>query len=81
VQAWGAKLCLAIVGPSRVRSHLSARMWVATLCHAEMARELAALWSVMSSTVGLVLRRSPNETFRVEVIDELVAKFWRLEEL
>jgi hypothetical protein len=53
--AWSAKLCLAIVGPSWVRSHLSVRMRAAALRHAEMAGELAALQSVVSSAVKLVL--------------------------
>jgi hypothetical protein len=60
--AWCAKLCLAIVGPSQVRSDQSARMWATTLCHTEIVRELAALWAVVSSTTELVLGRSPNET-------------------
>jgi hypothetical protein len=34
-----------------------------------------------SPTVELVLGRSSNETFRVEIADEPVAKLWRLEEL
>jgi hypothetical protein len=79
--AWCAKLCLAIVGPSQVRSDQSARMWATTLCHTEIVRELAALWVVVSSTTELVLGRSPNETSWVEVMNELVAKFWRWEEL
>jgi hypothetical protein len=74
-------LCLAIVGPSQVRSHLSARMWAAALCHTKMAGELAALWAVVSSAAELVLGRSPNETSQVEGVNELVAKFWRREEL
>jgi hypothetical protein len=76
-----AQSCLAIVGPSKVRSHLLARMWAATLCHTEMARELTALWEAVSSAMELVLGRSPNETSRVEVTNKLVANFWRREEL
>jgi hypothetical protein len=74
-------LCLAIVGPSQVRSHLSARLWAAALRHTKMAGELTALWAVVSSTAELVLGRSPNETSQVEVMNKLVAKFWRREEL
>jgi hypothetical protein len=48
---------------------------VAALHHAEMAGELTALQSAVSSAVELVLVRSPNETFWVEVTDEQVAKF------
>jgi hypothetical protein len=43
LQVWGAKLCFTIIGPSQVRSPLSPRMWVAILCHTEMAGELAVL--------------------------------------
>jgi hypothetical protein len=39
--AWGAKLCLAIVGPSRVRNHLLERMRAAAIRQIEMAGELA----------------------------------------
>jgi hypothetical protein len=74
VEAWGAKLCLAIVCLSQVRHHLLARFWATALCHTEMARELTALQVVVSSTVELVLGCSPNETSRVEVTNELVAK-------
>jgi hypothetical protein len=61
-RAWGVKLCLAIVGPSQVRSHLSASMQVPALHHTEMARELTALRPAVSSITELVLGRSPNET-------------------
>jgi hypothetical protein len=50
-------------------------MWIATLCHTEMVRELATLRSAVTSTMKFVLGRSPDKTFRVEVVDELVAKF------
>jgi hypothetical protein len=50
-------------------------MWIATLYHTEMAEELATLRTVMSSAVEFTLGCSPDETFRVEVVDELVAKF------
>jgi hypothetical protein len=56
-------------------------MRAAALCHAEMTGELIALRPTVSSTLEQVLGCSPNETFRVEVMDELVAKFQRLEEL
>jgi hypothetical protein len=51
------------------------------LCHTEVDGELSTLWAAVSSTVELVLGRSPDETFQVEVMDELVAEFQRLEEL
>jgi hypothetical protein len=81
LRALGAELCVAIVGPSWVRSHLSVRMWTAALRNAELAGELTMLWSIVSYDTERVLGRSPNETFWVEVMDELVAKFRRLEEL
>jgi hypothetical protein len=56
-------------------------MRVATLRHTEVVGELAMLWVVVSSATVLVLGRLPDETFWVEVMDELVAKLWRLEEL
>jgi hypothetical protein len=80
LQTWGSELCLVIVGPPQVRNHLSKGMHIASLCHTEMARELAALWLTVTSVVEFTLGRSPDETFRVEVVDELVAKFWKLEE-
>jgi hypothetical protein len=56
-------------------------MRVAALRHTEVVGELAMLWVVVSSATVLVLGRLLDETFWVEVMDELVAKFWRLEEL
>jgi hypothetical protein len=56
-------------------------MQVTALHHTEMVRELATLRLAVSCTVELVLGRSPGETSRVEVENELVAKFQRLEEL
>jgi hypothetical protein len=43
-----------------------------------MAEELTALWTAVSSVVEFTLGRSPDEIFRVEVVDKLVAKFWKL---
>jgi hypothetical protein len=81
LRAWGAELCLDIVGPSHVRNHLAARMRAANLQHTEMIGELIVLEAVVSSTTGLVLGRPPNETSRVKVTNELVVKFRRWEEL
>jgi hypothetical protein len=81
VQTHGSELCLAIVGPSRVRNLLSERMRDTALCHTEMVRDPVVLQVVVTSTAESVLGRLPNETFRVQVMGELVAKFWRLEEL
>jgi hypothetical protein len=57
------------------------RMRVAILHHTEMVGELVGLRVALSSTAELLLGRPPNETFRVEVTKELVAKFQRQEEL
>jgi hypothetical protein len=38
------------------------------------------LQAAVSSTVEFTLGRSPNETIQVEVVDELVAEFWKKEE-
>jgi hypothetical protein len=62
----GSELCLAIVGSPRVRNHLSEGMWITTLRHTEMARELVVLRAVVSSIVELTLGHSPDETFWVE---------------
>jgi hypothetical protein len=79
--AWGAELCLTIVGPSQVRSPLSVRMWVAALLHAGVVGELTVLRAIVSTVVELVLGHSPDETSRMEVMNEPTAKFWWLEEL
>jgi hypothetical protein len=50
-------------------------MQAAAIHHIEMARELATLRAAVTSAAELVLGRSPNETFRVEIVDELVAQF------
>jgi hypothetical protein len=58
-----------------VRIPLSVRMQAPALHHTEMVRELTTLLVAVSSTMELVLGRSPGETSRVEVENELVAKF------
>jgi hypothetical protein len=55
-------------------------MRIATLYHTEMAREFAMLRAVVSSPVEFTLRCSTNETFRVEVLDKLIAEFRKQEE-
>jgi hypothetical protein len=57
------------------------RMWAATLRHTEMARELTAVQSAVSSAAELVLANSPNETSWVELMNDMVTQFQRLEEL
>jgi hypothetical protein len=56
-------------------------MRATALFHTKMVGDLAALQAAVSSAVELVLGHSPDETFRVEVVGELVAKFQRLEEM
>jgi hypothetical protein len=64
-----------------VRNCLPEGMRAAALRHADVVEELAVLQVVVSSIAKLVLGHSPDESFQVEVMDELVAKFQRLEEL
>jgi hypothetical protein len=80
LQTLGSELCLAVVGPLRVRSHLSERMWVFALRHTEMAGELATLRVAMASTAEFVLGCSPKDTFQVDVVNELIAEFQRQDE-
>jgi hypothetical protein len=80
LQTQGSKLCLAIVCPPRVRNHLSEGMRLAAFHHTEMARELAMPRAAVSSVMEFTLGHSPNETFWVEVLDELIAKFQWQEE-
>jgi hypothetical protein len=50
-------------------------MRLAALRHTEMAGELAVLWAAVSSATESVLGRSPNNTFRLEVVGELAVEF------
>jgi hypothetical protein len=59
---------------------MSEGMQIAALHHTKMAQEYATLWVAVSSTTECVLRRSPNEALRVEVVDELGNEFRRQEE-
>jgi hypothetical protein len=43
LQTRGSKLCLAILGPPRVRGHMSEVMWSAVLHHTKLVEELTAL--------------------------------------
>jgi hypothetical protein len=56
-------------------------MRVAALRHTGVVGELNVLWATVSSTMELMLGCSPDETSRVDVMNKLTAKFWRLEEL
>jgi hypothetical protein len=62
-----------------VSHHLSEGLRLA-LYHTKMVGDIAALPAVVSSAMELALRRSPNDTFHVEVVGELVAEFQMLEE-
>jgi hypothetical protein len=73
-------LCQAIVGPSKLRGHLSERMCIAAVRHTKMAEQFTMLWAAVSSTVESVLRRLPTGAFWVDVVDELVTEFWKQEE-
>jgi hypothetical protein len=55
-------------------------MQITALHHIEMDEEVGTLQTVVSSAAEFVLGLSPDETFWVEVVDELVAKFQKLEE-
>jgi hypothetical protein len=63
-----------------VRTHLLEGMWIAALYRTEMARELAVFQAAVSSLVELTLGCSFDKTLWVEVVGELVVKFWKLEE-
>jgi hypothetical protein len=79
--SWGVKLCLSIIGPSQVMSHLPTRMRATALHHAGVVGELTALRVAVSSTAEVVLGRAPSVTSRVEVMNELTIMFQELEEL
>jgi hypothetical protein len=57
------------------------RMRAAAIHHLEMVGKLATLWAAVTSVAELVLGHSPNVTFWVEIADEVVTQFWKLEEL
>jgi hypothetical protein len=53
-----------------VRGHLSEGMRISLVRHTEMAEQLIMLRVVVSSTAQSVLRHSPTEAFRVDVVDK-----------
>jgi hypothetical protein len=71
----GIELCLSILGLLQVMSPLPTRMRAAALHHAGVVGQLTALRGAVSSTMELVLGRSPGGTSRVEVMNELTAMF------
>jgi hypothetical protein len=80
LQTQGFKLCDAIIGPSRVRNHLSEGMRLSIPHHTDTVGELAMLQAAVSSTTESALGCSPNEIFCVEVVGELVVELSRLNE-
>jgi hypothetical protein len=80
LQTQGPELCFAILGPPWVRNHLSEGMWIASLHHTEMTGELVTPPTIVSFAVEFALECSPDKTFRVEVVDELILEFLKLEE-
>jgi hypothetical protein len=80
LQTWGFELCHAIVGPPQVRHHQSEGMRLAALRHTKMAGELAVLQVMVSTAAELVHEHSPSDTFCVEVVSELAAKFQKMED-
>jgi hypothetical protein len=59
---------------------MSEGIQIAALHRTEMARELAMLRAAVSSATEFMLGHSPNKTFQVEVVGELVVEFWKQEE-
>jgi hypothetical protein len=80
LQTRGSELCFAIVGPPQARNHLSEGMQITALWHTEMARELAMLQTAVSSALEFMLGRLPDKTIQVEVVNEMVAEIYKLEE-
>jgi hypothetical protein len=60
MRSWIVELCLSILSPSQVMNPLPTRMRVTALHHVGVVRELTALHASVSSTVELVLGRSPS---------------------
>jgi hypothetical protein len=59
---------------------LSEGMWLVALDHTKMAGELAVLQAAVSTIVESVLGRSPSDNFHVEVVSELAAEFYKMED-
>jgi hypothetical protein len=80
LQTHGSTLYHAIIGPPRVRHHLSEVMRLAALHHTSMVGELVVLWAVVSTAADSVLGSSPSDTFRFKVVREMAAKFQKMED-
>jgi hypothetical protein len=64
-----------IAPPLWVRHHLSEVMRLVDLRHTKMVRELTMLRAAVSLAVESVLGCTPGDTFRMEVVGKLAAKF------
>jgi hypothetical protein len=80
LQTQGSKLCHAIIGPQCVRDNLSEGMGLVALRYTKMPIELALLRAGVSSAMESMLGRSPSDTFQVEVVGELDAEFYKMED-
>jgi hypothetical protein len=69
LQTQSSELCHAIIGPPRAR-HLSEGMQLVALRHTEMAREVAAFWTAVSSVAESVIGHSPSNTAHAEVVGD-----------
>jgi hypothetical protein len=54
---------------------MSEGMQTATLCHTELAEQLAGIRATVSFVTQSILGRSPTEALWVDVVDKLVAEF------
>jgi hypothetical protein len=61
LQTRGSKLCLTIVSTLMVQSHPSKGMLIASICHTELARQLAALQAAVPSTAQSVVGCPPTK--------------------
>jgi hypothetical protein len=59
---------------------MSEGMPMVVVHHAEVAQQFTELWVAASSAMEFVLKRSPTEAFRVDVVDQLVSEFRKQEE-
>jgi hypothetical protein len=54
-------------------------MQLVALCHTKMAKEVAAFWAAVSSTVESVLQCLPRNTACAEVVGELAAELQKVD--
>jgi hypothetical protein len=70
-----SEVCHAIIGPPRMKYHLSEGMQIVTLRYVEMTGEFAMLRATVTTTAESVLEHSPSDTFLVEVVGELATEY------